>query len=87
MELFLLMKLVPLIGGILALYLGVRFVRAFERRSLDRGEVQALREQVARLDEELTRTTAEVERLTEEQRFALELLSERHGALPPGPMR
>ena len=51
------------------------------RRASLRSELR----EVMRLDEELAKTTAEMERLAEEQRFALELLEERHGALPPAP--
>jgi hypothetical protein len=78
------MALFPFIGGGAILYLGLRFVRATERRQVDQVELQALREQVRRMEEELARTTSDVERLSEEQRFTLKLLAERAATtLPP----
>lgn len=75
--------LTPLVGGGAVIYLGVRFGRAFERRGVERSDVQALRDQVAGLEEELARTRVEVDSLVEAQRFNLKLLDERYGALPP----
>ena len=66
------------IGGLL--YLGLRWVRAVERRNGGRAELHALTERVAQLEEELGRTTGDVERLREEQRFTTRLLAERSGA-------
>lgn len=81
---FPLMALFPFIGGGAILYLGLRFVRGTERRQTDQVELQALRDQVLRLEEELGRTASDVERLSEEQRFTLKLLAERQSsALPP----
>ncbi|MDF1503633.1 hypothetical protein [Roseisolibacter sp. H3M3-2] len=79
----LLFWLVPLLLGGSAIYLGVRFVRAFERRGTAQGEVQALRDRVAALEEELTRTGEEMERLAEAQRFTQRLLADRTGGGPP----
>jgi hypothetical protein len=78
----LLFWLVPLLLGGSVIYLGVRFVRAFERRGADRGELAALRERVARLEEELGRAAGDVERLAEAQRFTQRLLVERAGGGP-----
>lgn len=66
------------IGGLL--YLGLRWVRAVERRNGGRAELEALTERVVQLEEELGRTTGDVERLREEQRFTTRLLAERSGA-------
>lgn len=63
------------IGGLF--YLGLRWVRAVERRNTGRTELEAVRERVAALEEELGRTTADVERLQEEQRFTTRLLADR----------
>ncbi len=79
----LLFWLVPLLLGGAAIYLGVRFVRAFERRGANRGELTALQERVARLEEELGRAMSDIERLTEAQRFTQRLLSERAETRPP----
>jgi hypothetical protein len=72
----------PLIGAGTALYLGFRFVRAFERRSSSRNELEQLRAHLARVEEELARTNAEVERLAEDQRFTVQLLAERATSIP-----
>jgi hypothetical protein len=74
---------VPYLGAAIALYFGVRFVRAFERRTLERNELQALEQRVSQLEEELQQTAAATERLEEEQRFTLKVLAERQVALPP----
>lgn len=79
----LLFWLVPLLLGGAVLYLGLRFVRAFERRGTYRGELAALQERVARLEEDLGRATSDVERLAEAQRFTQRLLSERTEDRPP----
>ena len=80
--LILLVTLLPFFGGAAALYVGIRFARAFERRGIDHTEVQALHRRVARLEEELARAAVDVGRLEQEQRFTLRLLAERQGALP-----
>ena len=80
---FPLMALFPFIAGGAILYLALRFVRATERRQVDQGELEALRELVRLVEEELARTTSDVERLSEEQRFTLKLLAERAATLPP----
>ena len=66
------------IGGVL--YLGLRWVRAVERRTGARAELDALGGRVAQLEEELGRTAGDVERLREEQRFTTRLLADRSGA-------
>ena len=61
-----------------ALYLALRFVRAFERRGADRAEVEGLRAQVAQLEQA-------IEQLEEGQRFTTRLLTERSSSAPPAP--
>ena len=80
--LILLVTLLPFVGGAAALYVGIRFARAFERRGVDHTEVQALHRRVARLEEALARATLDVGRLEQEQRFTLRLLAERPDARP-----
>lgn len=63
-----------ILGG--GFYLGLRLVRALEGRGADRRELQELREQVLRLEEGLEATSQDVERLSEEQRFTMKLLSD-----------
>ena len=70
-------------GGGALLYPGLRFVRAAERRGVDRAELEALRGEVARLEGALERTDAEVERLAEGQQFTTRLLAERPGPGSP----
>jgi hypothetical protein len=70
-------------GGGALLYPGLRFVRAAERRGVDRAELAALRGVVARLEGALERTDAEVERLAEGQQFTTRLLAERPGPGSP----
>jgi hypothetical protein len=52
-------------------------VRAFELRGADRKQVDELREQLLRLEEQVESTAQDVERLSEEQRFTTRLLSQR----------
>ena len=79
------MWLLPVLAGASALYLGLRFVRATERRSVGGGELRELRERVDRLEEDLGRSTADVERLEEAQRFMQRLLGDAasEGRRPP----
>lgn len=80
MPIFLLFPLAVIGGG---LYLALRFVRAMEQRSMGPADGTALRGRVERLEVELERTIAEVERMDEGQRFMQRLLSERAGSPPP----
>ncbi len=80
LPIFLLLPLAVVGGG---LYLLLRYVRAVEQRNLGPGDGTALRGRVERLEVELERTIAEVERMEEGQRFMQRLLSERTGSAPP----
>jgi len=60
-----------------AFYLGVRLVRAFERRSAARHEIAALEERMLRLEESAAETNERLERLSEGQEFTSRLLSDR----------
>jgi hypothetical protein len=64
---------VLILGG--GFYIGLRLVRAIERRGADRKELQELQEQILRLEEGLDSMTRDVDRLSEEQRFTMKLLS------------
>jgi hypothetical protein len=74
--------LLSIFGGAAALYIAFRFVRAFERRGVDRAELEALRSQVAMLEDAVDRSTRTVERLEEGQLFTTRLLAERAGGAP-----
>ena len=79
MLIFLLFPLGVVGGG---LYLALRYVRAVEQRNVGAGDGTALRGRVERMEVELERTIAEVERLEEGQRFMQRLLSERTTSTP-----
>lgn len=51
------------------IYLGLRFLRAYERRAGAQGVDQALAARVELLEEEVRRLSAEVERVEDGQRF------------------
>jgi hypothetical protein len=74
---------VALAGG--GFYVAMRFVRAFEHRSLEREELRAVREELGRLQDAMDETNREVERLTEAQRFTMKLLTDRSGPRPGEP--
>lgn len=67
---------IPLGGG----YLLLRFVRAFERRSVAPTGLAALEERIRLLEEANTRLDAELVQITDAQRFTTELLAERSTA-------
>lgn len=70
------------------LYLALRFVRAAERRSLTRTELEELRSRVSQLEEDLSTAQTEMERLAAAERFAAQLLANRQqSALPVIPER
>lgn len=71
------------LGGAAALYIAYRFVLAFERRGVDRAELEALRARLAQLEDEAGRTAADVRELEEGHRFTTRLLAERGGGSPP----
>jgi len=70
------------VGGAAALYVAFRFVRAFERRGVDRAELEAVRARLAQLEEAAAQTAAEVQELEEGHRFTTRLLAERPGGPP-----
>ena len=59
------------------LYLALRFVRASERRGIDRSELAALQGRVEHLEEELAGASTEIERLATAERFTAQLLASR----------
>ncbi|HEV7991914.1 MAG TPA: hypothetical protein VGP25_08820 [Gemmatimonadaceae bacterium] len=59
------------------LYLGLRFVRAAERRGASPAELEELRARVARLEEDLETTRSETERLAAAEQHTMMLLSRR----------
>jgi cell division protein FtsL len=59
------------------LYLALRFVRAAERRSLTRNEIEELRTRVSQLEEDLSAAQTEMQRLAAAERFAAQLLAGR----------
>ena len=63
------------LGG--AGYLALRFIRAFERRGLAQGELDALKSHIAELEGQFEGMQKDVERLTDEQSFTTRLLSDR----------
>ncbi|MGH7500359.1 MAG: hypothetical protein ACREL7_01245 [Longimicrobiales bacterium] len=66
---------VVVIGGGIAL--AVRFLRAYEKRGNDRGEIADLREKLTRLEESIEGVTSQVQRVAEAQQFTTRLLTER----------
>jgi hypothetical protein len=62
-------------GG--ALYLGLRAVRAFERRAASRREMEELEERMLRLEESLGTMGERMDRLRDGQEFTTRLLAER----------
>ena len=65
-------------GGLL--YLGVRAVRALERRSTGSAELTALRERLESLEETVSAQAEAVRRVEDGQQFTDRLLAERSGA-------
>lgn len=63
------------LGG--AFYLGLRVVRAIERRTAARAEIAELTERTLRLDENLSAMGERLDRLAEGQDFTARLLAER----------
>jgi hypothetical protein len=62
------------------LYLALRFVRAAERRGIERGELDALRARVAQMEEEMDVTRTELERLAAAESHTMMLLTRRSKA-------
>ena len=65
-------------GGLL--YLGVRAVRALERRSAGGAELIALRERLESLEETVSAQADAMRRIEDGQRFTERVLAERSGA-------
>ena len=70
------------LGIAAALYVAFRFVRAFERRGVDRAELAAVQARLAEVEAEVSRSAAEVRALEDGHRFTTRLLAER-GSGPP----
>ena len=70
-------------GGLF--YLGVRAVRALERRSTASAELVALRERLESLEETVSAQAEAMRRVEDSQRFTDRLLAERGGAAPRPP--
>lgn len=58
-------------------YLLVRFLQAYEGRSIGPGEARSLEERIRLLEEANLRLESEMARITEAQHFTTQLLSER----------
>lgn len=71
---------VPMLG----VYGGWRFVRAYERRGTERGELEALREKVKQLEEDADSTSTQLAALADENRFLTRLLDRPAGHDAPG---
>lgn len=63
-----------LVGGF---YLGLRLVRAFERRAGARSEIAQLEERTLRLEENLSAMSERLDRVVDGQEFTSRLLAER----------
>jgi hypothetical protein len=64
------------------LYLGWRYVRAVERRSVAEGELTSLRERMLQIEEGLDATRSDVARLETGHEFTQRLLNERAAITP-----
>jgi hypothetical protein len=67
------------------LYLGLRFLRAYERRGAGAAASVELTARLAALEEQVARVASESERLAESQRFTTSLLAERASGAAQGP--
>jgi hypothetical protein len=67
-------------GGLL--YLGVRAVRALERRSTASAELTTLKERLELLEETVGAQAEAMRRVEDGQRFTERLLAERSGSVP-----
>lgn len=70
-----------LLGGFF--YIGLRLVKALERRSLPRGETQVLEARVRALEETIGELSSTVDRMSEAQEFTTRLLTKRAGGGEP----
>jgi len=64
-----------ILGG--GFYLAVRVVRAFEQRHSSRGELEQMRDRLARIEDSFESIGTELQRLNEAQQFTDRLLTER----------
>lgn len=73
-----------LLGGLPAslFYLGLRFVRAQERRSIDTAEIEAIAARVGAMEERLEAMSSSLEQIAEGQRFTTAVLAEPARELP-----
>jgi hypothetical protein len=69
------------IGG--GLYLGLRAVRALERRQHSDPDIADLRAEIARLEVKLAESDVEIARLRESEEFTSRLVHDRRGAGSP----
>lgn len=75
-----LIALIPiLLFGGAAVYLGLRFTRASEKRGHSRIELADLGDRVARLEDALASLATEVQRISDAEQFTSRLLEERSG--------
>lgn len=63
-------------------YLLVRFLRAYERRSIAPSDTSSFEERIRLLEEANLRLESEIAQIAEAQQFTTELLSERSSASP-----
>lgn len=80
--LILIWPLFLLVGLGFAGYLALRAVRALERRGRAAPELEALRERIELLEQQLESQGEELRRVTEGQQFTERLLSDRVGTPP-----
>jgi hypothetical protein len=73
-----------LLLGAGALYLGLRLVRAVERRSSATGELAVLRERLQLLEDAVTEQGEELRRVADGQQFTQRLLAERSAGTSGG---
>lgn len=60
-----------------ALYLGLRYVRALERRNVDRTEIEDLRQRVLALEDGMSGVEGDLKRVIDQQELTTHLLGER----------
>lgn len=79
-----LVALIPIVlfGGT-AVYLGLRFTRAAERRGHSRTELTELGDRVARIEDALASLATEVQRISDAEQFTSRLLHERSAQQSP----
>ena len=65
-----------------ALYLGLRAVRALERRVGAHAELETLKERILSLEEQLSATNEQVQRLNDGQEFTGKLSTDRADRVP-----